>query len=70
MSSIPDGLNPYQYLSRYLSNAHVEYILSFENHSEQQVDALIKILGMEDFCDSHLKAKVMKVFKVSPKLAD
>ncbi|WP_160124696.1 hypothetical protein [Klebsiella sp. Q2] len=70
MSSIPAGLNPYQYLPRYLSNSQVEYILSFENHSEQQVDALIKILGMEDFCDSHLKAKVMKAFNVSQKNID
>lgn len=60
----PD-MNPYKYLTKYLSHNQIELILSYENRSEKQVDALIKMLDMEDFCDAQLRAKVMKAFRVS-----
>jgi len=64
LSNLPTGTNPYQYLVRYFSNEQIEIILSYEHRSEQQVNALITILGMEEFCDAQLKAKVMKIFEV------
>lgn len=65
LSNFNPEMNPYQYLARYLSNNQIELILSYEHRSEQQVDALIKILNMEDFFDAQLRAKAMRVFGVS-----
>lgn len=70
LSSFSPEMNPYQYLARYLSNSQIELILSYENRSEQQVEALIKMLGMEDFCDTQLRAKAMRVFGVSTPFLD
>lgn len=65
LSNLPAGMNPYQHLARYLSNKQIELILSYQHRSEQQVNALITMLGMEEFCDTQLKAKVMKAFEVA-----
>ncbi|HFQ6994625.1 TPA: hypothetical protein ACHSNQ_004638 [Klebsiella pneumoniae] len=70
LSNFRPEMNPYQYLARYLSNNQIELILSYEHRSEKQVNALIKILNMEDFCDAQLKAKAMKVFGVCPAITD
>lgn len=65
LSNLNSEINPYQYLARYLSNDQIELILSYEHRSEQQVDALIKVLEMEDFCDTQLRDKAMRVFGAS-----
>ena len=65
LSNFRPEMNPYQYLARYLSSNQIELILSYNYRSEQQVNALIKMLNMEDFCDDQLKAKAMRVFGVS-----
>lgn len=57
------GLNPYQYLSRYLSHDQVEQLLTHEHRSEKQADALIRMLDMEEFCDADLRQKVLAVFR-------
>ncbi|OBS34000.1 hypothetical protein [Pseudomonas syringae] len=57
--------NPYEYLSKYLTDKQIELILSYEHRSEQQVNALIRILDMEEFCDEQLKSKVIEVLNVS-----
>ncbi|EPM0512337.1 hypothetical protein R4370_006691, partial [Pseudomonas putida] len=63
LGHVPDSLNPYQYLSRYLSTAQMEKVLAFEHRSEAQIDALIDVLDMRDFCNAQLRAKVQKLFK-------
>jgi hypothetical protein len=65
LSHFKPTMNPYQYLAQYLTNTQMELILSYEHRSEQQVDALIKMLNMEDFCDIQLRSKAMKAFGVS-----
>jgi len=65
ISNLPKGLNPYQYLGRYLREPQLQVLLSLEHRSEQQVDALIQMLGMSDYCDSSLREKVLKLFNVS-----
>ncbi|NPE56560.1 hypothetical protein HLB25_14315 [Dickeya dadantii] len=70
LSNFRPEMNPYQYLARYLSNNQIELILSYEHRSEQQVNALIRMLDMEDFCDTQLRAKAMRVFGVSTTIAD
>ncbi|ERK18201.1 hypothetical protein L579_1523 [Pantoea sp. AS-PWVM4] len=64
LSSFKSEMNPYQYLARYLSSNQIELILSYEHRSQQQVDALIRMLDMEDFCGAQLRAKAMHVFGV------
>ncbi|WP_212625709.1 hypothetical protein [Pseudomonas sp. PP3] len=62
LSHFKPDMNPYQYLAQYLSSKQIELVLSYEHRSEQQVDALIKILDMEDFCDAQLRRKAMHAF--------
>ncbi len=64
ISHLPKGLNPYQYLSQYLNESQLQAFLSLEHRSEQQVDALIEMLGMTEYCDSALREKVLKLFNV------
>ena len=70
LSHFSPEMNPYQYLARYLSTNQIELILSYEHRSEKQVNEIIKILNMEDFCDDQLKAKAMRVFGVTTAIAD
>lgn len=70
LSNFRPEMNPYQYLARYLLTDQVEFILSYEHRSEEQVNALIKMLNMEEFCDDQLKAKAMRVFRVPTSITD
>ncbi len=54
LGHLPQGLNPFQYLARYLEPEQIEKIMSFELGSEAQIQALISTLDMERFCDAHL----------------
>lgn len=63
ISHLPAMLNPYQYLERYLPRQQFERLLAYEHRSEAQVDALIQMLGMEDFCDAQLRQKVLSLFQ-------
>lgn len=65
ISHAPKTLNPFQYVDRYLSKEQVERLLAYEPASEAQVDALIRMVGMEEFCDDSLRAKVLALFKAS-----
>lgn len=65
LSHIPSNLNPYQYLAQYLDSTQIELLLSYEHRSEQQINALIRILNMEDFCDNNLRQKISAAFKPS-----
>lgn len=59
----PKTLNPYEFLSRYLSQMQLERLLAYEHRSEEQVDAVIRMLGMEDFCDDALRRKALAVLR-------
>lgn len=63
ISHAPKALNPFQYIGRYLPIHQFERLLTQEHRSEAQVDALIKMLGMEEFCDEELRQKVLALFK-------
>jgi hypothetical protein len=65
ISHAPKSLNPYQYISRYLSPAQVEHLLALEHRSVAQVETLIRMLGMEDFCDEDLRKKAFALFSRS-----
>jgi hypothetical protein len=65
LSRARNDTNPYQYLARLLSLNQIESVLSYPNHSEQQVDALIRAVDTYQICDKTLKEKIMKVFSVS-----
>jgi hypothetical protein len=62
ISHVPKTLNPFQYLGQYLPKHQVERLLAHEHRSEVQVDALIKMLDMEEFCDEALREKVRALF--------
>lgn len=62
LSHLPSNLNPYQYLAQYLSNTQIENILSYEHRSIEQIDAIIRMMDMRDFCDQQLKSKIIRVF--------
>lgn len=62
ISHIPKKTNPYKHLSKYISNRDIELLLSFPHRSEAQVDALIHMLNMEDFCDENLRKKILALF--------
>lgn len=70
ISNLTAGMNPYQHLPRYLSNKQIELILSDEHCSELQVNALIAMLGMQEFCDTQIRAKIMKIFGVATNNTD
>lgn len=63
LGHLPQGLNPFQYLARYLEPEQIEKIMSFELGSEAQIQALISTLDMERFCDAQLIDKVRKLFQ-------
>lgn len=59
----PKTLNPFQYLGQYLPNHQVKRLLAYEHRSEEQVDALIQMLDMEEFCDEALRKKILALFR-------
>jgi hypothetical protein len=63
ISHAPKTLNPYQYVGRYLSKNQVARLLAYPHRSEEQVDALIRMLDMEEFCDEALRAKILTLFR-------
>lgn len=63
ISHAPRTLNPFQHLGLYLSKQQVERLLAYEHRSEEQVDALIRMLDMNEFCDEALRNKVLSLFR-------
>lgn len=59
----PKGLNPYQYIGQYLPRRQFERLLAYPHRSVEQVDALIQMLDMEEFCDEPLRQKVVELFR-------
>ncbi len=65
ISRAPKTLNPFQYLDQYLQKHQIERLLAYEHRSKTQVDALIRMLDMEEFCDDALYEKLMAIFRSS-----
>lgn len=65
LSHATSNLNPYQYLAQHLTNSQIELVLSHQHRSEQQVDALIKLIDLHEICDENMKSKLMKVFSAT-----
>lgn len=65
VSHAPKGLNPFQYLAQYLSESSVERVLSLPHRSKEQVDAVINLMDMDEFCDDVLRKKVYELFGVA-----
>lgn len=63
ISHAPKTLNPFQYLDQYLPKHQIERLLAYEHRSKAQVDALIRMLGMEEFCDEALHEKLIALFR-------
>lgn len=63
ISQAPKRLNPFQYLDQYLPRPQIERLLAYEYRSDEQVDALIRMLDMEEFCDVALRAKILALFR-------
>lgn len=62
ISHVPKTLNPLQYLAQYLPARFVERVLALPYQSKQQVDELIRLLDMDEFCDEALREKVYAMF--------
>tara|TARA_R110000851_G_scaffold308369_1_gene467250 strand:+ start:34375 stop:35337 length:963 start_codon:yes stop_codon:yes gene_type:complete len=65
ISHAPKTLNPLQYLSQYLPSHAVEYVLGLPYKSKQQVDEIIRLLDMDEFCDEALRGKLYALFGVA-----
>lgn len=64
ISNVPKTLNPLQYLAQYLHPKAVERVLSLPHQSKLQVDELIRLLDMDEFCDDALRVKLFALFGV------
>jgi hypothetical protein len=65
ISHAPMSLNPFQYIGQHLPKRQFERLLTYEHRSEAQVNALIQMLGMDEFCDEVLRQKVFALFNPS-----
>jgi hypothetical protein len=63
ISHAPKTSNLFQYLDQHLPKHQIERLLAYEHRSDEQVDALIRMLGMEEFCDEALREKVLALFR-------
>lgn len=55
LSNAPKKSNPFQYLDQYLQKFQIERLLAYEHRSNEQIAALIQMLGVEEFCDDALR---------------
>jgi hypothetical protein len=65
ISNVPNTLNPLQYLSQYLPSHALERVLALPHQSKQQVDEVISLLDMDEFCDEELRDKVYALFSAA-----
>lgn len=65
ISHAPKTLNPFQYLDQYLPRHQLERLLAYEHRSDAQVEALLKMVGMEEFCDEAMYDKLLELFRPS-----
>lgn len=62
ISQVPKTLNPLQYLSQYLPPRAVERVLALPHKSKKQVDEILILLDMDEFCDKALRDKMYALF--------
>jgi hypothetical protein len=61
---IPKGLDPYDYLDRFLTEDEMDEVLRLRLRSRRQVDRIIEIVDEYGACDAELRKTVYKVFGV------
>jgi hypothetical protein len=61
-SYAPKKINPYQYIEKYLTKNQIERFLAYEHCSVEQIEGLISMMDMQDFCDASLKKKIVAIF--------
>lgn len=62
ISHLPKDLNPFQHIAQYLPQHSVERVLSLPYRSKEQVDAIISLMDMNEFCDDALRKKAYALF--------
>lgn len=65
ISHLPKDLNPFQYINQYLSKSSIERVLSLPHRSKEQVDAIISLMDMDEFCSAALRKKTYALFGVA-----
>ncbi|MDO8329024.1 MAG: hypothetical protein Q7T36_00965 [Fluviicoccus sp.] len=63
VSQAPKTLNPFQYLDQYLPRHQLERLLAYEHRSDAQVEALVQMVGMKEFCDEAMYEKLLVLFR-------
>lgn len=58
----PQNLNPYNYLSRYLTKSQIEAVLALPYKSKLQVDKIIHFVDEYGACDEEMRQMVYKYF--------
>ncbi|SQG10256.1 hypothetical protein [Stenotrophomonas maltophilia] len=59
-----ESINPFAHLGRYLSKRQVERVLALEHRSAAQIDTIIEMMGMNEFCSPEFRAKVFALFRM------
>ena len=61
---IPNKVDPYEHLDRYLTKVELGEVLALPRQSKQQVDRIIQLVDEYDACDDSLRLKVYQLFRV------
>ncbi|PTU69381.1 hypothetical protein DBB33_08010 [Chromobacterium haemolyticum] len=65
ISHLPKDINPFQYIAKYLPKSSVERVLSLPHRSKEQVDTIISLIDMDEFCNDALRKKIYALFDVA-----
>jgi hypothetical protein len=60
--AIPKKLDPYEYLTRYFTEAEIQNIHSLPDHSKEQVDYLISLRDPLGLCPEDTRSQLYKLF--------
>lgn len=61
---IDKGLNPYDYLDKYLKAEQLGVVNDLPHGSKEQVDKIIELLDKDKACNNQVREKVYRLFKV------
>lgn len=61
----PKGLDPYEYLGRYLTQSQIEEVMALPYRSREQVNRIIYYIDEFGACDDGLRKKLYELFGVS-----
>jgi hypothetical protein len=62
---IPQKIDPYLYLDRYLTDYELQEVLSLPHQSKGQVDKIIAFVDEYNVCEDELRSLVYRLFNVS-----